>query len=214
MAFPVPQQGAGWEAVPMPPGQRHQAVTALARAFWPDPLFGFFARTAVQEHRMLPVFFGPLVDDGVRHGQVWTAAATDGQVAAAAAWLAPGAYPRGLVREAAIYRGAAAALAQGRNRAVGLRLLGEVDRRHPDRPHWYLALLGSDPRWRGRGAARAVLAPVLERADADAMPAYLETQRQENLAFYARFGFELHDEVRLPGAPPVWLLWREPRPPG
>jgi N-acetylglutamate synthase-like GNAT family acetyltransferase len=56
-----------------------------------------------------------------------------------------------------------------------------------------------------------LLAPVLARADADGLPAYLETQKEENLAFYGRHGFEVVQEVRLPSAPPIWAMQRTPR---
>ena len=51
---------------------------------------------------------------------------------------------------------------------------------------------------------------MLERADRDHLAAYLETGAPENLAFYARAGFEVTDEVVLPDGPTVWGLQRPP----
>ena len=45
------------------------------------------------------------------------------------------------------------------------------------------------------------------------MPAYLETNRESNLPYYRRFGFELTEKIALPDSPPLWLMWREPRVP-
>lgn len=56
---------------------------------------------------------------------------------------------------------------------------------HPDEPHWYLATLGTDPSAQGRGIGSALLADVLERCDREATPAYLETETEANVAFYA-----------------------------
>ena len=53
-----------------------------------------------------------------------------------------------------------------------------------------------------------MIAPVLERADRDGLAAFLETGAEENLAFYARAGFEVTDEVVLPDGPTVWGLQR------
>ena len=56
-----------------------------------------------------------------------------------------------------------------------------------------------------------LLAPTLARADDDGVPAYLETQKFENIAFYARHGFTVVHEVTLPGSPTVWAMQRNPR---
>ena len=193
------------------PDETAMAIATTSRAFCPDPLFGFFARDAVQEHRVLPVFLGAMLRDSLSDGEVWVAR-RDGVVIGSASWIPPGAMPRSRSRENRITRACASALLTGRNRRRGLRLLAEVDGRHPTEPHWYLALLGVDPKWQGHGGGGALLAPMLERCDREVTPAYLETQKIENLAFYERFGFRVTDTVELPGTPPVWLMWRDPRP--
>ncbi len=104
-------------------------------------------------------------------------------------------------------------------RAVGLRsiasrlgALATIERHHPTEPHWYLAILGADPDRRGQGIGSALMEPMIERCDADGMPAHLESSKEENLAFYHRFGFEVTDELSLPhGGPPLWGMWRDPR---
>ena len=54
-------------------------------------------------------------------------------------------------------------------------------------PHWHLGLLATDPDYRGRGFARAVLEPILRLATQDEYPVSLETAVSENLAFYSQF---------------------------
>ena len=102
-------------------------------------------------------------------------------------------------------------LVRARRRRVAFRLLQEVDRHHPPEPHWYLALLATDPTLQGRGMGSDLLGPVLTRCDEEGTIAYTETQKEANVAWYARAGFSLVHEIRLPKSPPVWCLRREPR---
>lgn len=80
--------------------------------------------------------------------------------------------------------------------------------RHPREPHWYLADLAVRPEAQRRGLGSALIRPGLERADADGMPCYLETQREANIPFYRRFGFELLGTANAKDGPPAWFMWR------
>lgn len=190
---------------------RSEAIATTCRAFWPDPLFGFFARSEEHEQRVLPHFLGALLRDAMAHGEVW-GALEQGRVVGSASWLPPGMTPRSRAREFGIYLASARALLTCRNRRTGIRLLDAVEDRHPTEPHWYLALLGVEPTHKGRGIGTALLGPTLDRCDQELMPSYLETQKPENLPFYERFGFRVLEEVTVPGSPPVWLMWRDPDP--
>lgn len=86
-----------------------------------------------------------------------------------------------------------------------------LERKHPRAPHMYLSVLGCEPEAQGRGFGSAAIAPGLAFADAEGLPAFLESSKERNLDFYARFGFRVLEELRLPGGgPAVWPMWREP----
>lgn len=174
-------------------------------------MFGFFARTPLQEHTMLPHFISAVMGDAMRHGDVDTIV-HNGRVVASASWLRPGETPRGWWRETRISVRCARALVRGRNRAKGLRILGEMTKSHPTEPHWYLALLGVDPAHQGAGLGGQLLRAKLALCDNDQVAAYLETQKPDNLPFYERFGFRVIKEITVKGCPTVWLMWRDPRP--
>jgi len=187
-----------------------EATAMLSRAFWPDPLIGFFSRGPLHEHRFGPLFFAADLADLRRYAEI-SVAEHDGRIGALAAWAPPGTLPRtgwSRVRRDLL---AAAVLLRARHRAKATRLLAAVERRHPKEPHWYLALLGTDPAATGRGLATALLAPVLARCDENGDVAYLETQKEANVAWYARAGFTLSHEIELDGTPKVWCLRRDPR---
>jgi GNAT superfamily N-acetyltransferase len=102
----------------------------------------------------------------------------------------------------------------GRNMVRAMQLLVEIDSLHPREPHWYLATLGTDPRFQGTGVGSALLASTLARVDEEGTPAYLESSKARNVPLYARFGFEVIEELRSKaGRPPMWRMWREPRVP-
>ena len=79
-------------------------------------------------------------------------------------------------------------------------------------PSWYLAVLGTDPAYRGRGVARQLLERTLERCDIEGLPAWLETTEQATTGLYERFDFETIATIDggsvLPG---IWVMRREPR---
>jgi ribosomal protein S18 acetylase RimI-like enzyme len=86
---------------------------------------------------------------------------------------------------------------------------------HPQRPHWYLGGIGTDPPLQGSGIGTELMRSRLARCDAAGMPAYLESSKERNVPFYERHGFTVTRELRIPdGGPLLWLMWRDPRPGG
>src|SRR5438045_34035 len=76
---------------------------------------------------------------------------------------------------------------------------------------WLFGVRGVDPARQRTGAGTSLMQPVLDRADAERVLCHLETSKEENLAYYARHGFETINELELPpGAPRVWTMTRRP----
>ncbi len=82
---------------------------------------------------------------------------------------------------------------------------------HPHDPHWYLNVVATLPSHQSRGLGAAVLQPVLERADAEGVPCYLESTNPRNRTLYYREGFEDMGEIHLDGGPTMLQMWRHPR---
>ena len=93
------------------------------------------------------------------------------------------------------------------------RILGELmAMAHPHAPHWYLNVIATLPDQQGRGLGAKALRPMLERCDAERMPAYLESSNPRNMTLYRRHGFEESgDTIDMPDGPSLWPMWREPR---
>jgi ribosomal protein S18 acetylase RimI-like enzyme len=78
---------------------------------------------------------------------------------------------------------------------------GHTDKHHQKSapmPHYYLFALGVRPAAQGSGVGRRLLEGMLERIDAERVPAYLETQKEENVGLYRKFGFEVVAEGAFP----------------
>jgi len=83
-------------------------------------------------------------------------------------------------------------------------------RRHAPFPHWYLALLGVDTQFQGKGYAGKLLEPMFARIDKENLPCYLETEPEGNVSFYQHYGFEVIDEVVIPKTNvKLWLMLRK-----
>ena len=78
-------------------------------------------------------------------------------------------------------------------------------------PHWYLAGIGVDPSCRRRGIGSALLVPGIEASVRDRVPCALLTNTEENVAFYAKRGFEVIREGHTPErGPRAWMMRRKP----
>ena len=182
-------------------------AAALARAFHDDPVMrwllgepdgprlrrlGRFMRSEARRHR--------------RHGG--TVLTADGHPGAAL-WDAPGRWRMSwpdIVRAAPVM---ISGVGPRIPRALGG--LGQMEKTHPREPHWYLAVLGTDPPEQGKGVGGALMTPVLDRCDRDGLGAYLESSKPENVPYYERFGFRVTGQIDMPKGPTLWPMWRDPR---
>jgi GNAT superfamily N-acetyltransferase len=182
----------------------------LVRAFADDPVANFMFTGERRRRRGLHAFFtSQLRRQYLPYREVYTTDTLD----AVAIWGPPDRQlHRQSLRELFELLPTAPFLAPRMVRA--LRLLFQIDGLHPKEPHWYLATLGTEPSRQGHGIGSALLRSVLDRVDEEGVPAYLESSKDRNVPLYARFGFEVVDELRSRAdRPTVWRMWREPRPP-
>lgn len=187
-------------------------VEVLARAFDDDPVPNFLFKGDRRRRRGLRRFFSIQLRHMYLHdGEVLTTEDTAG----AALWAPPAKARPGWKDLMHLVPVLPYLSGLGAHAPDAVRLLSAVDRARPQETHWYLATLGTDPDRQGQGVGSALVRTVLERADAEGLPAYLESSKERNLAFYARHGFEVTGEIHTPGGgPTLWLMWRDARVPG
>ncbi len=178
----------------------------LARAFLEDPVAMWAFRHDELRPGALERFQAARVRQLLGEEEVWTSE----DRACAALWAPPGRWRTTARQDAALLRPFAHPRLLSRLPFVALGLLG-VERKHPPQPpHYYLAMLGTDPDHQGQGLGSALMRPVLERCDADGVGAFLESSKERNIDFYARHGFRVVQEIRLPRGPLMWQMWRDP----
>ena len=84
--------------------------------------------------------------------------------------------------------------------------IGVPDHR-PAEDHWYVAVLGVEPAWQGRGVGAALLAEIDRRVSRDPRPICLESDRPASVRFYQRHGFAIRAEGEVHSVP-CWCLGR------
>ena len=191
------------EVVPVTPELVPGAARAAAAGFLDNEIWVWMLRGDWQRRRLLPRHYRWMIRRVyMPRGGAWTTPDTVG----AALWFPPGTLE--LSRQERLAE-TISLLPEGAGcfrRAMRWEEL--IARHHPRVPHWYLQTLSIAPAAQRSGAGTALIRPALERADAEGMPCYLETQRRSNIPFYERFGFELVEEIGLEDSPRLWLMWR------
>ena len=187
-------------------GDLSVVVRTLTRAFLDDPVMSFIFPDARRRPAILQAFFG-VSARRIYLGKGESYLCEDG--GAAALWAPPGKWKVSTLE--IVRNGPRLARVMGRRLVLGLRAMNMVERKHPhDPPHYYLAILGTDPDRQNRGLGSALLSDMLSRADAERIPAYLEASCEDNVRLYLRHGFKVVEEVPIPGGgPPVWRMWRD-----
>ncbi len=171
------------------------AGEVLARAFFNDPLCVFTQPDPEARMSQFTWLFTDLVRDAARQRSVYVSACVN-RPNGVAVWTRPQAGgvaadeerdPGTGQMELRFDRGAYHRFTSA------CRHFERIRRQCAGGPHWYLALLGVSPEWQGRGIGRALVAPVLQRADHERLPCYLETFVPGNVPFYEHLGFHVAD---------------------
>jgi ribosomal protein S18 acetylase RimI-like enzyme len=164
-----------------------------ARWTWPDPQ---------QYLTHFPSFVTAMGGKAFAQGSAYYA----NGYAGAALWLPPEVSPDEDALIALLQRTGSAAAQKD-----VLAVLEQMERYHPQHPHWYLPFIGVDPSQQSKGYGTALMKHALVPCDRDQTPAYLESSNPKNIPLYERHGFELLGTIQVGTSPPIFPMLRKPR---
>ncbi len=77
-------------------------------------------------------------------------------------------------------------------------------------PYIHLLIMGVSQEFQGKGFGGKLLRAVIEKAETERKPIYLETQKEENVSLYEKYGFSVKKKIILPEPLnlPMWLMVR------
>ena len=187
------------EVVPLREADLPLAAAALTRAFYNDPLQMYTLPDPVEREERSPALFSAALRYGLLFGEVLTTPRLEG----VAIWNGPDAWDITEERAAAAGFDRLPAELGSEATARFFSAIGAAAPNHrrdvrPD--HWWVMVLGVVPEAQGKGIARALLDPIMHRADAAGQQCYLETTNAANITFYERMGFQRVAEVDVPGS--------------
>ncbi|BAZ40119.1 acetyltransferase [Calothrix sp. NIES-4101] len=193
--------------------QIQMASQVLGRAFNQDPIFAYIApKNLLAKAKLIESSCQMLLRYSQCHNQIYT---TKNEIKGIAAWIPPGYATDNILR---LFQAGIITVLLNidiKQILISLSMLFTAEKYHKQmmkQPHWYLMMLGVSPDFQGQGIGGMLLEPVLQQADIEGLPCYLETSTQAAVRFYQRHGFEIVWNGELsPGSPQLWIMIREPK---
>jgi len=190
--------------------QFKSAAEMLTHAFFNDSTYLYWYPDSQERARRAPGSFISVLKYALRYGinQV-----TSPNLEGTAVWLRPEYVDMSLWR--LLLSGALRhAFDMGYRSSLRMIPLGQYITKihHQDAPfpHWYLQILGVDPKYQGNGYGGRLLGEGLIRADRDKLPCYVTTNTEKNVGFYEHHGFKVIREFVVPGTDfKNWSLLRK-----
>lgn len=188
---------------------RHDIIAlagVLARAFQDDPITTWILPDEDLRRRRLPSIYAMqlrtwFIDRAETHVYC-----RDGAILAGALWNPPGSRrPPLLIQLRQLPTGLRLA---GRHIGRLMALMSTITQARPAQPHWYLAELATDPDVQRTGLGDQLMRTHLRRCDTAGLPVYLETA-ENNITYYARYGFVVRGTIEIPSGPMIYGMWRQ-----
>jgi ribosomal protein S18 acetylase RimI-like enzyme len=189
-----------------------KAAAVLRDAFRHDPVWNRVFEGAEHKDEKLLAFHETPLRFCSKYGEVY---ASSDKIEGVAAWV-PGTFSYmsfwRMLRSGAMRAGMKMGSEYSKKLGVVLRPI-EKDRKAnmKGRDFLYLQVIGVAGEFQGKGFGKLVLQALIEKSEEEKIPIYLETETENNVRWYERFGFSVIKKIILPEIDlPMWEMIREP----
>ncbi|MFX1296252.1 MAG: GNAT family N-acetyltransferase [Promethearchaeota archaeon] len=190
--------------------QVKDAGKILSRAFQDNPLFIYLIPDDSERKVKLKYFFEYKIRYDVLYGEVY---APSPNLEGIAGWLFSENAYKTLERQ----------IRSGRTKVVSKlgmefykktkyveEFVDMLHKRYAPFKHWYLAPLGVDPIFQGKGYAGILLKAMFVRVEQELFPIYLETNTEKNISIYEHYGFQILEDITIPDSDlRIWAMLKE-----
>lgn len=187
------------------------AAEVLVNAFKESPVWKAIYGDSTPEQKK--AIFEIVVRYGLKYGEVY---APSENLEGVAAWL-PGQYAEITVSRIFASGLVSQILSMGlKNVKKYFEIFQPIEQDRQEymggNPYIYLEIIGVARRFQGQGHGRMLLEALIEKSKKQGLPVYLETDTEENVSIYERFGFDVIKMVELSVIElPYWEMVRYPQ---
>jgi ribosomal protein S18 acetylase RimI-like enzyme len=188
-----------------------EAVGVMVRGMRDNPnIVAAFGQDPGTRHKRLLRLFGAMAAAEVpgRDRDMLAARGPDGSILGVCGMMPPGRCQPGLGRQLRLLPALLALGPRGAGRTMSW--LGAWSKHDPEDRHWHLGPVAVDAHLQGMGVGSMLMQVFCERMDDAAENAYLETDKEINVRFYEKFGFEVTGEDEVLGVR-NWYMFRRAR---
>jgi ribosomal protein S18 acetylase RimI-like enzyme len=194
-----------------------KAGKVAGRAFQDDPVALFTLPDEKEREQKLPYSFKMIYAYGIRNGVTY---ATSNNFEGIIVWLPPDKlYPSmwAMMRHGGlkmIFKASNLKVKAIKTMKVTIAIFNYEDERHKALApfeHWYLQNIAVKPEEQGKGYGSLLIRAMTEKIDKIGLPIYLETNKEKNLSFYQKHGFEILEHTIIPKTDVrLWCMLRKP----
>lgn len=187
-----------------------KACAVLADAFQHDPLWRKIFDGGSKFKQKFRIFFETPIRYCLKYGEVYS---TSENLEGIAAWV-PGNLSEvtmwRIIRSGAFISGMKMARLGGKMKSTFKQIDNDRKENMKGREFIYLQVIGVALKFQGQGFGGKLIRALIEKSEQDGIPLYLETETEDNVKMYEKFGFKLIKKVTLPDINlPMWEMVRE-----